>query len=270
MKNISRSLNFILAGLLIFTILVSGIPVIKVQATAPQPTISPQTSTCDSTRTVQVTGSALINVTPDRALVQLGVQSNGVTVDAVQNTITLAIQRVISALRLHGVEPKDIATDLYVIEPVYENYDSLYIKGYRIYNTVAVTVRDISKTSAIVSAALVAGANQVNNVGFYTSELRKYRDQARELAITAAKEKAQALANAAGAQTDCVLNISENTWSYYNGWWYGSGRDSNLWTQNTVQNVTPSDSGNSSEGDEPISLGQISVKAQVSATYGLK
>ena len=43
-----------------------------------------------------------------------------------------------------------------------------------------------------LAAALKAGVNQVNNVEFYTSELRKYRDQARELAMKAAKEKAQA------------------------------------------------------------------------------
>ena len=167
--------------------------------------------------------------------------------------------------------PKDIATDIYIVEPVYEDYDSLYIKGYRIYNTVAVTVRDIKKTSAIVAASLKAGANQVNNVEFYTSELRKYRDQARELAMTAAKEKANALTEAAGAQTGCVLSINENSWSYYNGWWYGSGRSSNLWTQNTVQNA-PSGSGSGSglEGDEPISLGQISVKAEVSVSFALK
>jgi uncharacterized protein len=199
------------------------------------------------------------------------VQSNGATVDAVQASNTVAIQRVIAAIKAQGVEAKDIATDLYMIEPVYENYDSLVIKGYRISNTVAVTVREVNKTSAIVAAALAAGANQVSDVSFYTSELRKYRDQARELAMTAAKEKAQALAGSAGAETGCVLNISENSWSYYNGWWYGSARSSNLWTQNTIQNAAPSNSsGSSSADDEPISLGQISVKAEVSVTYALK
>jgi uncharacterized protein YggE len=271
MKNQSRSLNFILAGLLIFTILASGIPVIKVQATAPQPTAPPQSATCDSTRTVQVTGTAMINVTPDRALVQLGVQSNGVSVDNVERTNSLAIQHVVEAIKKQGVEMKDIATDIYVVEPVYEDYDSLYIKGYRIYNTVAVTVRDIKKTSVIISAALKAGANQVNNVELYTSELRKYRDQARELAMIAAKEKATALAEAAGAHMGYVLSINENSWSYYNGWWYGSGRSSNLWTQNTVQNApSGGGSGSSLECDEPISLGQISVKAEVSVSYSLK
>jgi len=136
---------------------------------------------------------------------------------------------------------------------------------------VAVTLRDVKKTSAILAAALKAGANQVINVEFYTSELRKYRDQARELAMKAAKEKAQALANAAGAKTDCVLNINENSWSYYNGWWSRYGRNSqNLWTQNTIQNAAPPSGETGSAGDEPISLGQISIKAEVSATFGLK
>ena len=270
MKSIQQSLNFILAGALVLVLLLSGLPAIRAQAAAPQTITQTQPKACDSTRTVQVTGSALINVTPDRALVQLGVQSNAATVDAVQSLNTSAIQRVVEAVKRQGVEAKDIATDVYMIEPVYETYDSLYIKGYRINNTVAVTIRDISKTSPIVAAALSAGANQVNHVGFYTSELRKYRDQARELAMTAAKEKAQALAGAAGAETGCVLTINENSWSYYNGWMYGSGRDSNMWTQNVIQNAAPASGSASSEGDEPISLGQISVKAQVGVTYGLK
>jgi len=271
MKNNPRILNYLLAAALVLVSLASQYPSASVQGAAPEPTSQPRTTSCDANRSVNVTGSALINAAPDRALVQLGVQSNGTTVDAVENANSQAIERVTDALKLQGVEGKDIATDVYVIEPIYEDYDDLYIKGYRIHNTVAVTVREVNNTSAIVGAALKAGANQVNNVEFYTSELRKYRDQARELAVTAAKEKAQALVAAAGAQTDCVLNISENSWSYYNGWWYGSGRSSNLWTQNTVQNAVPTaSSGSSITGSEPISLGQISVKAEVSVTFALK
>jgi hypothetical protein len=97
--------------------------------------------------------------------------------------------------------------------------------------------------------------------------LRKYRDQARELAMKAAQEKAQALASTAGAEAGCVLNINENSWSYYNGWWFG--RSQNQWTQNVVQNAAPGAGAGSSAGEEPISLGQISVRAEISATFGL-
>jgi uncharacterized protein YggE len=271
MKQTSFFVNVILTVVIVLVLLSTSLPTVSAQAATPSPTPQPTAATppaCNSARTVQVTGSALINVTPDRALIQLGVQSNGATPDAVQAANSYAIQKVIKALRAQGVEAKDIATDLYVIEPVYETYNSLYIKGYRINNVVAVTLRDVKKTSDILAAALKADANQVINVEFYTSELRKYRDQARELAMKAAKEKAQALANAAGAETGCVLNISENSWSYYNGWWW-YGHDQSTMTQNVVQNAAPSGSSGGA-GDEPISLGQISVKAEISATFGLK
>jgi len=270
MKKIPIFFNVILIAIIVFLLFSARLPTVSAQVVPPTPQSTKDVQpVCDSTRTVQVTGSALINVTPDRALIQLGVQSNGATPDAVQSVNSAAIQKVMQALRAQGVESKDIATDFYVIEPVYENYDSLYIKGYRINNIVAITLRDVKKTSDILAAALKAGANQVVNVEFYTSELRKYRDQARELAMKAAKEKAQALANAAGAETDCVLNISENSWSYYNGWWYGRGSQ-NVATQNVIQNAAPGGGPSSGAGDEPISLGQISVKAEVSATFGLK
>ena len=59
-----------------------------------------------------------------------------------------------------------------MIEPIYEDYSSLYIKGYRINNIVAITLRDISKVNKVIIAALNAGANQVVNVEFYLSNLR--------------------------------------------------------------------------------------------------
>jgi uncharacterized protein YggE len=267
MKQIPTIFNSILAVALIFLLVSAGLPAFNAKAAAPNPTLQPQT-TCNSSRTVQVSGSAMINVTPDRALIQLGVQSNGRTPDAVEFANSVAIQKVIKTLQARGIEAKDIATDVYVIEPLYEDYDSLYIKGYRINNVVAITLRDVKKTSSIISIALSAGANQVINVEFYTSELRKYRDQARDLAMQAASEKAEALANAAGAGAGCILNINENSWSYYNGGWYG--KNQNLWTQNTVQNAAPNGGSSGSAGDEPISLGQISVKAEVSATFSLE
>ena len=271
MKQIATFVNIIFAAVLVFLLLSFGLPSVTAQTTQSMPALPPVAESqpdCPSGRTVQVTGAAMINVTPDRALIQLGVQSNGATPAAVQTANSVAIQNVIKALLAQGVEAKDIATDLYVIEPIYEDYDSLYIKGYRINNIVAVTLRVVQKTSVVIAAALEAGANQVINVEFYTSELRLYRDQARELAMKAAKEKAQALATAAGAEAGCVLNINENSWSYYNGWWYG--RSQNTWTQNTIQNAAPGGGASGSAGDEPISLGQISVKAEVSATFSLK
>jgi uncharacterized protein YggE len=267
MKQLTNILNLVLVCTILFLITAVGNPNTSVRAM--QPLLAAQEpAVCNSSRTVNVSGTAVVNVPPDRALIQLGVQSNGLTPSDVEITNEIAIQRVIKALRSLGIASKDIITDRYIVEPIYDSYDSLYIKGYRINNLVAVTLRDVNKISDVVVAALESSANQIVNVELYTSELRKYRDQAREMAMVAASEKAQALAEAAGAKTGCVLNINENTWSYYNGWWHRSNRD--LWTQNVVQNVSPNGAGAYSNEDGPVSLGQISVRAEVGATFELK
>lgn len=226
---------------------------------------------CSSTRSVQVSGTAVVNVTPDRALIQVGVESNGTSPQIVEANNSKTIKQVLQALYRLGIEEKDVVTDWYVINPIYTNYDNLKIKGYRINNLVAVTVRDISLVNQVITASLAAGANEVVNVEFYLSDLRQYRDQARELAMVAAKEKAEDLAQAAGAETGCVLSIHENSWSHYNGWWYGrGGSTSNLWAQNTIQNVEPAAGAGGITDDGPVSLGQVSVRAEVSASFSLK
>lgn len=274
MKNFSSFVNLLCAALLALVLLSLGLPAAPARAAqpallTPQPTPAPALA-CDSSRSVQVSGTAVINVTPDRALIQLGVQSNGRTVAAVEQANSEAMARLLRAVKAQGIEAKDIATDWYVIEPLYADYDSLSIKGYRINNVVAITVRQVGQTSRVIAAALQAGANQVINVDLYTSELRKYRDQARELAMQAAKEKAEALASAAGAEAGCVLSISENSWSAYHGWWAGRSQTANQWTQNVLQNAAPTGSAASGTGDEPLSLGQISVTAEINASFGLK
>ena len=215
----------------------------------------------------------MVNVTPDRALIKLGVQSNGKSAKEAQAKNSATINQVVKALKSQGIEAKDIATDWYTIEPLYEDYDSLSIKGYRIYNIVEVTMRDAGKSNDAIIAAFQAGANQVVDVQFYTSELRKYRDQAREMAMKAAREKADALASAAGSGVNCILTINENTQSnfYSGGWgWYGYGSNQNLMTQNVVQNVAPAGGESSTLDDGPLSAGQISVRAEINASFGLK
>lgn len=276
MKQIPTILNTVLACALIFILVSICVPNIGVKAAPPTPTPEPTQQInvgCNPSRTIQVSGTAVVNVKPDRALIQLGVQSNGRSAKEVQARNSVTINGVTNALKALGIESKDITTDWYVIEPLYEDYDSLSIKGYRINDVISVTMRDVEKTSDAIAAAFQAGANQVVNVDFYTSELRKYRDQARDMAMKAAAEKAKALAQTAGADTGCVLTINENTSSYFNGWnwWRGYGNNQNQMTQNAVQNVAPTGAGETPTlEDGPVSAGMISVRAEVTASFGLK
>jgi uncharacterized protein YggE len=277
MKQFSTVVNTVLACTLIFILFSVSLPNFNVRAATPtptaEPTQKPQSAVCDSTRSIQVSGVAVVNVTPDRALIKLGVQSNGRSAKEAQAKNSARIIKITRALKALGIESKDIATDWYTVEPRYQDYDSLYIEGYRIYNIIEITMRDVSKTNDAIIAAFQAGANQVVDVQFYTSELRKYRDQAREAAMKAAMEKADDLSRTAGTSVICVLTINENTYSnFYNGgwWWYGYNSNPSLMTQNVVQNAAPTGGESPTLDDGPLSVGQISIRAEINASFGLK
>jgi uncharacterized protein YggE len=268
MKSSTNSLTILLLCLVLVLALNSYLPALPARAASGASAPPASEDSCSTGRSIAVSGTAVVNVTPDRVLIQLGVQSHGRTPQLTETSNSATVYRVIQSVKNQGVEEKDIVTDRYVISPVYRNYDSLTIEGYRINNTVAITLRDINQANQVIIAALSAGANEVLNVEFYLSDLRKYRDQARELAMIAAGEKAADLAKAAGAEAGCVLNISENTWSYFSGGWWGRSQD--LWTQNTVQNIPAANGQGDSSEFGPVNLGQISVRAEVTASFSLR
>ena len=110
MKQISTVVNIILVCTLIFILFSVGLPNFNVYAAAPTPTVEitpePQASSCDSSRSIQVSGVAVVNVTPDRALIKLGVQSNGRSAKDAQAKNSATINQVIKALKSQGIEAK--------------------------------------------------------------------------------------------------------------------------------------------------------------------
>src|SRR5512137_2788764 len=114
MKQFSIFLSGVLASVLILGVLFYGLPDAKAEATKTSLPIAISTpSACDSSRSIQVNGTAVVNIIPDRVLIQLGVQSNGLTVGKVQQANTASINRVVEAAKVLGIDVKDIATDWY-------------------------------------------------------------------------------------------------------------------------------------------------------------
>jgi hypothetical protein len=264
MKQSINIWNVVILGILLFL----GINALHPQGNASASPAPTDEDNCNGDRSINVSGAAVVYTVPDRVLLQLGVQSNGPTPDAVRNLNDHDIEKVIYAIQALGVKEKDIATDYYLVYPIYDDYSSLVISGYRIDNTVSITLRDISLVDDVIITALKSGVNEIQDVQFYSSELRKYRDEARALAMKAAGEKAQALANEAGAKAGCILSISENSWSSYYGSWRG-GRETALWAQNVIQNNTSYQVEMTQMDDSPITLGQIAIRAEVNTSYSL-
>jgi uncharacterized protein YggE len=213
---------------------------------------------------ITVSGSSAIRVQPDRVVVVFGVETFARTPSASRDENARRSKAVLAAIRAQGVEDKDIATASLTIQPRYDDYDWNVISGYGTRNTIAVTLREVAKLEPVLIAALEAGATSVDGVEFSVTNLRELRDEARDLAVKAALEKAAAMSESAGVRVGHVTGITEDSWySGYYGWW-GGGR--NQWTnvQNVVQDLAAE--GAITLEDGSISLGQIVVKAQVTLT----
>jgi len=107
------------------------------------------------------------------------------------------------------VDAKDIQTTYLSLQP-----QSYVRKGVRTSyfvaaQTLSVTVRDLPKLDSLLEALVKAGGNRIDSIRYETSDLRKYRDQARDLAMKAAHEKADAMAHALGQQIGKAQMIDE-------------------------------------------------------------
>lgn len=210
-------------------------------------------------RTISTSGEAIVYVAPDEAIVTLGVQTTSSELDAAKEANDEASQRLVKAIKALGIEDKHLSTDHVNVELRYRN-DGREISAYHVTRMYMVTLKDIKKLETLVDAGLKNGANVLQGVDFRSTALRKHRDEARALAVRAAREKAIALAR----ELDCEIG-SPRTINESGGSWYPRfGRDFNF-AQNAIQDM----GGGSGEGGETMPLGQIAIRANVSVTFDL-
>jgi uncharacterized protein YggE len=215
---------------------------------------------------ISVTGEAVVKVAPDVVVMTLGVETLDESLATSKKNNDEIVKKVLALAQAAGVEAKDIQTDYVNIEP---RYDEVLTKrtfvGYYVRKTIAITLHDLTKFDSLLGDCLEAGVNYVHGVDFSTSDLRKYRDQARTLAITAAQEKAAAMARDLGRSVGAAVKVNEdrNSWfSGYNSFWSGSY---NNMSQNVVQNA-----GSVPSIEGALAPGMISVTADVTVEFELR
>src|SRR5262245_17867621 len=121
------------------------------------------TAVAQTGRTVQATGNATLTVTPDQALIDVGVVTNAATAQdsAQQNaTLTTAVLTAVKAVLGAG---GTVQTFSYSVSPRYVANSST-INGYVTTNTLRITTTDLSIIGRLIDTANGAGANSVSNL----------------------------------------------------------------------------------------------------------
>jgi hypothetical protein len=164
-------------------------------------------------RTINVTGTGKVTLTPDIAYVSIGVHTEGKDAAEAVATNTSQAQKVVAALNTFKIDPKDIQTTNFSIYPQqqYDNEGKLQGITYVVDNTVYVTLRDIDKLGELLDAVVKAGSNSINSIQFDVADREAALSEARKLAVANGEKQAEELATAAGVQLGQVLSINSSS-----------------------------------------------------------
>lgn len=173
-------------------------------------------------RTITVTGTAEVTVVPDICYMSFGATTRNPTSAIRGYADNAAVMNAITeALKAKGLDPKDVQTSNLTITPQYRYEDKpsrRVFDGYLVSHTLSVKVRDLAKVSAVLDAAVGAGATEVGGVNFTVENPKRYTADARVDALNAARVKAERLCATAGMKLGKPTTISEQepgSYGYY-------------------------------------------------------
>ena len=200
---------------------------------------------------VSASGEGVVRVTPDIALVSLGVETTNKEMSKAQTANREKMNEIMTALENLGIKEQDIQTNQYSVYPDYrwEN-DNNVLKGYRVVNSVSVKVRKIDDTGKVLDTAANKGANLVNGIQFTVDDSTALYKEALKLAVKDAEDKAKVMTSYFGIGKLTPVTITEKQYGYHPLSYMDSG----------ARMAEPA-------GSTPISTGELEIRASVDVSF---
>jgi len=226
-------------------------PTSSTPPTEPLPT-EPVVTTSEGTITVAGTGT--VQVEPDTAVVNLGVQATAPTGAEATDSVNAAATALTDALIAAGIAEDNIQTaglNLYSVT----GDDGTTITGYNASLSINVTIDDVEAVGSTIDAAQsAAGAGfTIGGVTFSFADPESVLAQARVDALASARAKAEQYAAAAGVELGEIIAIVE------------SPSSPPILYAAAGQTAAPA---NDAAGP-PIDPGQLDLTIDIAATYAI-
>lgn len=207
---------------------------------------------------VTVTGTAEVLVVPDQADIRLTVKTLNPNLQVASTKNDELVKRVFALATGLKVDAVDVQTDSISVEPEYDEDDDSpqprKFLGYAMSKRIVIVVRDVTILDRLISGIVEAGVDRLDDIDFRSSALREHTDEARVLAVRAAREKAALMAKELGQTIGKAVVISEEQLPY--------GYTAN--STGLLGRVAASDSVEST-----VALGRIRISARISVSFEL-
>lgn len=164
---------------------------------------------------ISVNGEGIVEVSPDRATISIGVINRDKDVAKVQSQNARIANDIINSVVSLGIDKKNIRTGNYTFRQIYRNDQNKrrVFDGYEVNNTVTIIVDNLNLVGKVIDTSLSHGANNVDSLVFGIRDKSSLQAEALKIAVRDAKTKAEVVAAGLGKSIVGVRSVSINSGS---------------------------------------------------------
>lgn len=204
---------------------------------------------------ITVTGEGKVKVTPDRAIINVGVQNSGKDAKEVKTLNDETVDKVIKFLKKSGINAADYKTNNVSL---YKSYDYEKKKhNYQANQSISITLKDLSKYDEIMMGLNETGINSIQGVEFKSSKMEELEREARKKAMLNAKQKAEDYVSVLNQKIGKALLITDSSQVYYPQPMYKNSMMAMAMEADTSSRET-------------LAVGEIEINANVNVTFVLE
>jgi len=223
---------------------------------------------------VTATGTCVVRTKPDLAEVTIGVQQSTPSARRTTNYVKSVMRKVSQALTSRGVASKDIQTENFQLQSVWDSGRNWQVKKWNGGETLRVRIRDVDKAADLIDAAVKAGANRIGQLEFTVDDVNKLRSQGRARAAKVARRKAEQLATSLGGSlgklVQCNESYPDSERGYYYGNWNFMDGHSRYAKVHSQASYNAPEAPDAEREEVTIQPGQMTMTVVVTATYELE
>lgn len=263
--NAKAAFGAALAGLALVTTL--GV---ATAAQTPAPALADDSqvaSTQAAQRTIQVSASDSVKVSPDMAELTLTICPQAETAKEAQAMAASELDALKQALAPLGIDETHIVASQVSIYARYDWSDSVEkIVGYQASIDITLKELTISQANSAIPAIASIENTTLGGARYYVSTYDERYQEALVSALQVAQAKAQVLAQAAGARLGTVASVCEN---YESQEYRYSSVQAKSEAATMTANDMPTEDAGAGSGTEMLNPGEIEIEASISVTYEL-
>lgn len=166
-------------------------------------------SGAETTRSIQVVGTAEAKVVPDVAHVSVGARQEAQTVKQAMEKLEKSFRALEELVSESGIAAKDVQTEAFQVQPRYRfDEGKRNLTGYEARKMLRVTFRDFDRLKSFLHKALSTGPNELGGLQFEFSRMDSLKTAVTLRALQEAKKTASRMAAELGVKTTNVLHAT--------------------------------------------------------------